>query len=266
MVIDARACPRCVGVQRVEAEHRGGDPIVLAARGMPVAYPSTRPTSRTVRAPTDRRSGVRRAARATLDVCCDPAPSRPSASGRAAAPGLLRTAASRRRLGRVRVDDAVAVVGGIEGDDADAEVLHELDRELRHVAVQLVLEAAVPDADRRVPGGGVGREPVHSRDRLVADLQVEASRGDPVVVGFVDDLHGRSPRVVGGGRWLQVRPSDSPRRAAAATTSSIVVARCSLVMRSVGAETMRAAAGRWSRSRMAAERRRRPRCRADSTT
>src|SRR5690606_13995198 len=94
--------------------------------------------------------------------------------------------AGRLGLGRI---DAIAVPRRVERDHPHPEVAHELDRQLRDVAVALVLEPAVADAH-----GGVGavdrRQPVHAGHHLVADPQVHAPSAHPVGLGLADDVHG----------------------------------------------------------------------------
>ena len=81
------------------------------------------------------------------------------------------------------------MLGSVEGDDADAEVRHQLDGEGEHVVDALVLEAAVADAHGRVGVEGAGRQPVDAGDRLVADLQREAALHHRAVACLVEDLH-----------------------------------------------------------------------------
>src|SRR3546814_6544043 len=92
------------------------------------------------------------------------------------------------------------MLGCVEGDDADAEVANELAGQLGDVAVGLVLEPAVTDADGGVRPGGAGRQPVQAEDGLARDDEVEASDHHAVLLGLLDDLHVSPP-----GAWLAER-------------------------------------------------------------
>ena len=88
------------------------------------------------------------------------------------------------------VGDAVAVLGCVQGDDADAEVADEPSGEGQHVGDTLVLRAAVPDQHGGVRAGCALGQPVDARHRLARDLEVEPALDDAQLGRLVHDLHG----------------------------------------------------------------------------